>query len=154
MLRKHRCAGLLLAAGAADNTFTVSGWTKAATLSGSGGNANLISVANPNHTLTNTSLARTGRGAIAISSIEQPERSGGAANNTLSAAAFSGQVKLDGGGGNDTLTSGAGIALLLGGSGNDTRRAGSGQRGESVAREHPGGRGRSPVRRPRHRSGA
>jgi len=61
MLRKHRCAGLLLAAGAADNTFTVSGWTEAATLSGSGGNATLISVANPNHTLLTPKLISGGR---------------------------------------------------------------------------------------------
>ena len=64
---------------------------------------------------------------MTLASIEQAELTGGAGNNTISAQAFTGEVKLDGGGGNDTLTSGAGFALLLGGAGNDTLRAGTGR---------------------------
>lgn len=127
MIRLNGFENATLSAGASDNTFTVTGWTKAATVQGGAGNDKLISAANVNQSLSNTSLTRTGLGTISLSSIEQAELTGGAGNNTISAASFGGQVKLDGGLGNDILTSGTGLAILLGGAGNDTLQAGTGR---------------------------
>jgi uncharacterized membrane protein len=116
-----------LTAGSGDNTFNVSNWTKAATLSGAGGSDKVVASGNMNFTLTNTAITRSAGGAFTLSSIEQAELTGGASNNLLSATTFTGSVKLDGGAGNDTLLSGPGIALLLGGLGDDTLTSGSGR---------------------------
>lgn len=115
-----------LTGGEADNIFNILSWSKTATINGADGNDKLASSGNVNFTLTNTSLTRTTGGAIGLASIEEAELTGGAGNNTLSATAFSGNVKLDGSAGNDTLQSGPGIALLLGGLGNDVLTAGGG----------------------------
>ena len=69
-------------------------------------------------TLTNTSLI--GLGTDSLSSIEQASLTGGASNNTLNAAAFSGPVTLVGAGGDDWLAGGSGADSLLGGEGADT----------------------------------
>ena len=117
-----------LTGGASDNTFTVSGWTRAATLDGGGGTDTLVVTDNAaTTTLTNTSLARTGRSTISHSSFEAASLTGGAAANTIHGAKFRGQLRIDGAGGNDTLTGGAGASLLLGGLGNDVLRSGAGR---------------------------
>lgn len=116
-----------LTGGASDNNFSLSGWTKTATLNGGGGKDKLVVADNVSTTLTNTSLNRTGRGTIALTSIEAAELTDGAGSNTINAASFSGELKVDGGAGNDTITGAAGPTLILGGLGNDTLKAGTGR---------------------------
>lgn len=127
MLRLSGFENAILNGGSTNNTFVVSSWNTKATLNGGGGTDQLIAVSNTNFTLTNTSLTRTASNVFTLSSIENAELVGGASNNVLNASSFSGEVKLDGGAGNDTLTSGSGTALLLGGAGNDILRAGAGR---------------------------
>jgi Ca2+-binding RTX toxin-like protein len=117
-----------LIGGGSDNRFTVSAWTKTATLDGAGGTDTLVATDNAaTMTLNATALTRTGKGSIGHTGFEAAELTGGAANNTISAAAFAGQVKLAGVGGNDTLTGSAGPSLVLGGAGNDVLRSGAGR---------------------------
>lgn len=127
LLRVSGFENAVLNGGASDNVFDVSGWNTKATLNGGGGTDQLVAVSNTNFTLTNTSLTRAATNVFTLSSIESAQLVGGAGNNVLNASGFAGEVKLDGGAGNDTLTSGSGIALLLGGTGNDILRAGSGR---------------------------
>jgi WD40 repeat protein len=138
-LGQIRLAGLenaTLIGGASDNTFDLVNWTGAATLNGLDGSDKIVAGGNVNMTLTDTSLVRTNGGLFSfmgpggpytLFSIERAELIGGAGNNTIDASGFSGEVKIDGGAGNDIITSGSGIALLLGGAGNDILNAGSGR---------------------------
>ena len=61
-----------------------------------------------------------------LASVEKVRAEGGAGNNTIAAAAFSGRATLIGGAGGDRLVSGAGNDLLEGGNGRDTLVAGDG----------------------------
>ncbi|WP_254507681.1 beta strand repeat-containing protein [Anatilimnocola floriformis] len=117
----------VLNGGASNNSFDLINWKSAATVNGLGGTDKIIAAGNVNFTLTNTTLTRSTGGAIALASIEQAELSGGAGANTINASGFSGNVKLDGADGNDTLTAGSGLAILLGGAGNDILNAGTGR---------------------------
>ncbi len=117
----------LLTGGAADNNFTIGSWTGTATLAGGGGTDTLLVTDNVSTmTLNNTALTRTSRGKATLSSIEAAELTGGAGNNTINALNYSGELQIDGMGGNDTLTSGSGTGIVLGGEGNDVLKAGSG----------------------------
>lgn len=87
----------------------------------------LAASGNVNMTLSNTTLTRSTGGSSTLSGFERAELTGGDSANVLNAAAFSGRLKIDGGGGADTLTAGSGAAVLLGRAGNDTLRAGSGR---------------------------
>ncbi|MBL8798099.1 MAG: calcium-binding protein, partial [Planctomycetia bacterium] len=111
-----------------NNLFDVSGWTAAATLNGGLGTDTVVYAADvATMTLTNTQLARTGGGAVSLSGIEGARLTGGASNNTINASAFTlGNVVLDGGAGNDTLTGGSRDDLILGGAGHDTLTGGNG----------------------------
>ena len=60
-----------------------------------------------------------GAGTDALSWIERAEITGDSGPNTLNAAAFTGPVTLNGGGGNDTLFGGSGNDALNGGTEND-----------------------------------
>lgn len=64
--------------------------------------------------------------ADTLSGIERALLTGGAGDDILDAAGFSGSVRLDGGAGNDTLIGGSGNDHLLGGSGNDRLLGGAG----------------------------
>lgn len=125
MLRLNSLENATLHGNSSANTFNLSHWTKTATVNGAGGHDKLVASGNMNFTLSDSTLTRSSAGTITLSSIDQAELVGGAGNNTISAANFTGEVKLDGGSGNDTLTGGAGLALLLGGAGNDVLTAGS-----------------------------
>lgn len=117
----------LLTGGAADNEFTIGEWTGTATLNGAGGSDTLVVTDNVAEIkLNDTTLLRTNRGKATLSSIESAELTGGAANNLISAPNYSGKLKIDGLGGNDTLVSGSGTAIVFGGEGNDVLTAGSG----------------------------
>ncbi|WP_425618933.1 beta strand repeat-containing protein [Anatilimnocola sp. NA78] len=118
---------LTSAAGAVDSKFTLDSWAGTAALTAGAGTDTLAVVDNATTmTLTNTSVARIGRGTITFNGFEAAELTGGAGANTINAAAYSGKLQLDGKGGNDTLTSGSGVAIVFGGEGNDTLVAGSG----------------------------
>jgi Ca2+-binding RTX toxin-like protein len=117
----------LLTGGASANTFDISGWTKAATLNGNGGTDKLVVVDNVATTLSNTTLTRTGRTNVMLASIEAAEITDGAGNNAINASTFSGQLRIDGGAGNDTITGGTGPSLLIGGLANDVIKSGTGR---------------------------
>ena len=74
--------------------------------------------------LTNAKLAAYGVDTAV--SLERGLITGGAGNNTFSAATFSGQVVMRGNAGNDWLTGGQGDDLLDGGTGLDNQLAGGG----------------------------
>lgn len=74
--------------------------------------------ANANFVLTNVLL--TGVGTDTLESIETASLQGGAGNNRLDAAQFSGSVTLDGAAGNDALVGGSANDSLIGGAGNDS----------------------------------
>lgn len=73
--------------------------------------------ANANFVLTNVLL--TGVGTDTLVSIETASLQGGAGNNRLDAAQFSGSVTLDGAAGNDALVGGSANDSLIGGIGSD-----------------------------------
>ncbi|QDU30673.1 Bifunctional hemolysin/adenylate cyclase precursor [Anatilimnocola aggregata] len=109
------------------NSFNVTGWSGSGTVDGRGGIDKLIVAGNANFTLSDSQLTRSVGAAFALTSIEDADLTGGTGNNVLDATGFSGQLKLSGGAGNDTLKSGAGPAILLGGTGNDLLQAATGR---------------------------
>lgn len=127
MVRLSGIDNAVITGGGSANTFNITNWSSAATLNGEGGNDKVVAAGNVNFTLSDTSLTRSTGGTIALTSIQEADISGGAGNNVINGAAFTGTIKFDGAGGNDTLTSGNGAAILLGGAGNDTLNAGSGR---------------------------
>lgn len=127
MVRLSGIDNAVITGGGSANTFNITNWSSAATLNGESGNDKVVAAGNVNFTLSDTSLTRSTGGTIALSSIQEADISGGAGNNVINGAAFTGTIKFDGAGGNDTLTSGSGAAILLGGAGNDTLNAGSGR---------------------------
>jgi Ca2+-binding RTX toxin-like protein len=127
MIRLSGFENAIITGGSSANTFNLSNWNQAASLDGADGNDKLVMAGNVNFTLTDQALTRSTGGAVALTSIEQAELIGGAGNNTINATGFSGRVKIDGAGGNDTITGGSGIAMLLGGAGNDVINAGTGR---------------------------
>ena len=94
-------------------------------ISGGGGDLDrLIETADTNFVLNNTLLA--GLGSDILDSIEEASLTGGVSANQIDTTAFSGNVTLDGGPGNDTLTSAVGNDSLVGGGGADLLNAGAG----------------------------
>lgn len=82
----------------------------------------LTQAGNFNYKLTPYKLStssRTGGNKDTLANLEAARLTGGAGNNILNAAMFSGLTTLDGGAGNDTLTAGAGRNVLSGRAGND-----------------------------------
>lgn len=93
-------------------------------LTGGPGTNRLVESGDVNFILTDTSL--TGLGTDVLANFPQANLAGGAGNNVINAAAFSGRVTLAGGAGNDTLTGGASDDSLVGGPGNDRLNGGGG----------------------------
>ncbi|WP_261365074.1 beta strand repeat-containing protein [Anatilimnocola floriformis] len=120
-------AVLTSAVGMVDSKFTIDNWVGTATLTGGAGVDTLAVTDNASWmTLNDTTLSRASRGAIKFTGVEAAELTGGSGANTINASAYSGKLQIDGKGGNDTLTSGSGTAIVFGGDGNDTLTAGSG----------------------------
>ncbi len=94
------------------------------TLDGGTGTDVLIESGNVNIALTDTAMS--GLGADKVLGIELFQFTGGAGNNTLNAASFSGSVTLRGEGGDDVLVGGLGNDSLVGGDGNDSLTGGLG----------------------------
>lgn len=84
----------------------------------------LVEIGDVNVTLTTTALQ--GLGTDILVGIESALLTGGTRANRLDASAFRGQVKLNGGAGNDTLIGGAFNDELVGGAGADLLDGGSG----------------------------
>ena len=79
-----------------------------------------MSVAKNANIAISDALLTAGDGlSVALSGISRADLAGGTGNNVLDAAAFSGDVSLDGDSGNDTLLGGSGNDVLIGDSGND-----------------------------------
>lgn len=114
-----------LAGGVSANSFDVTNWDSAATLSGGVGIDTLIAVNVGNATLTNSAFTRTAR--IGLAGIDRAQLTADDAGRTINAAAFSGKVTLIGGAGNDSLTGGRGNDVLLGNDGDDTLLGGYGR---------------------------
>jgi RHS repeat-associated protein len=117
-----------LTGGIGSNSFTVSGWTGAATVDGGDGDDQIISSNDANFTLSNSLLTRSSGGTFVISHIETAYLVGGSGANTLNASTFTGSTTLDGGLGADSIVGGTGPDLLSGGLGNtnDTLSGGDG----------------------------
>ena len=79
----------------------------------------MTSVNDASVTLSNALLSRSTGGRFDLVSIELATLIGGAGNNVLHAAGFTGPVYLDGGAGNDSLYGGRGNDTLRGNLGND-----------------------------------
>jgi filamentous hemagglutinin family protein len=93
-----------LTGGAADNSFTVSGWSGTGTLDGAGGTNDSIAATNDvDFTLTNASLGRTALGTLTLANIELATLTGGGSANTFTVSGWSGTGTLDGLLGSDTV---------------------------------------------------
>jgi Ca2+-binding RTX toxin-like protein len=109
-----------LLGGASDNTFTIDGWTKSATLSGGGGNDLVIGTRDDDLTMIGGSvLSYGGGGTIQIDSFEKGQFTGGPSDNLINVSPFPFPVTLDGGSGNDTLLGGSASDVLVAGDGDD-----------------------------------
>ncbi len=87
-------------------------------LGGSGADE-LIVTGDANWNLNETRLVSSGGGRLMHDELEKARITGGVSNNIIDTRAFTGNVRLDGGAGNDFIRSGAGHDLLYGGTGND-----------------------------------
>ncbi len=112
----------LLGQGGSGDTLT--GGNGNDTLDGGTGTDILVESGDVNITLTNSSLS--GLGTDSVLGMELFSFTGGAGNNNLNAAAFTGAVTLLGSGGNDTLIGGAAGDFLLGDAGDDSLQGGDG----------------------------
>jgi Ca2+-binding RTX toxin-like protein/streptogramin lyase len=115
-----------LTGGAGANAFTLTGWRGSAALTGLEGPDRVAAGGNFDMTLTDAELARAGRGAVELLSIEQAALTGGVGANELDASAFSGPVTLSGRAGDDRLAGGASTDALDGGAGDDALESGTG----------------------------
>jgi Ca2+-binding RTX toxin-like protein len=105
---------VLLAGGAADNVFTVSGAALfPVTLTGGAGNDRVVSVNDADFTLTNTLLTRSTGGTFTLSGIEQAALTGGAGNNSFTVNGWTGLATLTGGGGADRVLATANANMTL-----------------------------------------
>ena len=95
-----------LTGGAGANVFTLSGWTGTATLISDSADR-LVLTHDTNFTLTNSSLLRSGGGAVALGAIKDATLTGGTGNNAFTYsenwAGATGIASFDGAGGTDTL---------------------------------------------------
>lgn len=104
---------------ASDDTFDIKGWSGAANILGGAGRDTLVDSRDGDFTLTDSDLTRSALPVIQLSSIDVANLSGGLGNNTIDAAAFSGETKLLGGDGDDTIRGGSNFDIIEGGFGAD-----------------------------------
>ena len=116
-----------LTGGAADNSFTVSGWSGTGTLDGAGGTGDSIVAVNDVATidLTNTSLARATLGTLTLANIEVADLTGGAGVNAFTVSSWTGSATLRGDANNDSYAvsltgAGTGSVTVVDTSGTDT----------------------------------
>ncbi len=92
-----------LTGGPGVNSVDVSGWTGGGSLDGSGGVDTVVASGNVDHTLTNTSLARTGAATLTLANMEVANLTGGVAVNTFTVSGWTGSGTITGGGGADVI---------------------------------------------------
>ena len=93
-----------LTGGASANTFTVSDWTRAATLTGGGGADTIAATKDTSFTLSNTKLQTTDGMAVTLNSdFTIANLTGGASANTFTVSGWTHEGALVGGGGGDTI---------------------------------------------------
>ena len=92
-----------LTGGASANTFDVSTWAGAGSLTGVGGNDTVAATKNANFVLTNASLTAGDGLALTLAGICTANLTGGAAANTFDVSGRAGAGKLTGGGGANTV---------------------------------------------------
>ena len=96
-----------LTGGAADNTFTVDGWTQSGTMDGAGGTGDTIVATNDtDFTLADGSLARSGFTTLTLMNIEKATLTGGDGDNDFTVTGWTtatNSATLDGGLGTDTV---------------------------------------------------
>ena len=109
--------GVSLNGGSGNDTLVTGGGNDS--IDGGAGTDTVRQTADGTQTLTADTLL-TGNGMDTLAGIERADLIGGAGNDTISVAGFSGQATLSGLGGDDTLTGGLGNDSLDGGSGSDT----------------------------------
>ncbi len=116
-----------LTGGAANNVFTVSGWTGTGSIDGALGTDQIVAVRNTDMLLTDTSFAAVGFGTLGLVAVETANLSGGVSSNKIIAEGFTlGSVTLKGNAGNDVLIGGTRNDSLDGGSGRDILIGGEG----------------------------
>jgi Ca2+-binding RTX toxin-like protein len=115
-----------LTGGTSANSFTISGWTGAATLTGGGGADKVVATGAGNFTLSDTLLTHSTGGTFALSGITLARLQGTGVATRIDASGFTGQTTLVGGDGPDTLIGGSGNDYLLGGNGADSLVGGPG----------------------------
>jgi Ca2+-binding RTX toxin-like protein len=110
-----------LSGNGSNNTFTITGWTGSGSIRGAGGVDTVVATNNLDFTLSDSSLARSGRGSMTLhtvvnsvaDTIEVATLSGGSSANTFTVSSWTGTANLLGGDGADTYT----ITLTGAGSG-------------------------------------
>jgi hypothetical protein len=93
-----------LTGGASNNTFNVTGWTGAGSLSGGGGTDTVVAVKNADFSLSNTALTAGDGMSLALSAIGIANLAVGSGNNLFTIGTWTGTGSLTGGGGSDTVT--------------------------------------------------
>ena len=102
-----------LTGGPGDNTFTVSGWTYDATLTGGGGIDTVVSTNNEDFALDNSLLVRSDGAQIVLSGILVAVLTGGLSDNTFDISGWDGGGTVTGGGGTDCLVDSEGQDFTL-----------------------------------------
>ncbi|HYH68769.1 MAG TPA: Calx-beta domain-containing protein [Urbifossiella sp.] len=99
--------GANLTDGASDNTFDVSGWTRAATLNGAGNSLGdkVVSTNDADFVLGNFQLSRSDGAIFSLFGISLADLAGGAGDNRFTVSGWNLSARLDGRGGNDTVVS-------------------------------------------------
>ena len=95
-----------LTGGVGNDTFDLLGWTGDGTIQGGGTGDwdTLLAQGEGSFTLTNTSLAITGRPTLALAAIEAAHLTGGGGDDTFTVSGWTGGGSLAGGGGTNTVT--------------------------------------------------
>ncbi len=103
-----------LTGGASDNTFTVSGYTGNASLTGSGGNDTVVATRNSDFTLSDDELDIASGGIFTLTGIANANLTGGAGDNLFTVSDWTGNASLTGSGGNDTVLASRDANFVLG----------------------------------------
>jgi Ca2+-binding RTX toxin-like protein len=94
---------LRLNGGSSNNSFDLTNWTKTLVLAGGGGTDTIVAANDVNYSLSDTLFLRTALPAIAHSTMENAQLTGGASNNTFDISGWTKTATLNGNGGTDKL---------------------------------------------------
>jgi hypothetical protein len=102
-----------LTGGPSANTFTVSGWTGAGTLTGGGGTDTVLAVKDTGFTLTDATLTANDGTALSLSGVRKAQLYGGPGNNVFDVTGWTGTGSLSGNGGTDTVVAAKAANFVL-----------------------------------------